>query len=208
MVSTKEGTSLLPISASVKNVRVIREGKSSLNRVFCWLHALTLAVLVCWLSVLTLQSWRPGAKAVLPEEVIRQLMTSQEVRDPELINQTTNFHFQIRGRRQLTTLEGDIMVRNSNTGEPTALDAHLADPNRLWPSGVVEYKFYDTFPAANKEIVLRGMRYISSKASCITFREATESTIDFVLIRDGLQCNSELGRTGGQQLLNLNRWII
>ena len=97
------------------------------------------------------------------------------------------------------------MVRNGNAGDPNALDAHLADPNRLWPSGVMEYKFYDTFPAANKVIVLRGMRYISTKATCITFREATESTIDYVLIRDGLKCNSELGRTGGEQILNLNR---
>ena len=105
----------------------------------------------------------------------------------------------------MTTLEGDIVVRNGNPGDPNALDAHLADPNRLWPSGVLEYKFYDTFPAVNKEIVLRGMRYISTKATCIIFREATESTIDYVLIRDGLKCNSELGRTGGEQILNLNR---
>ena len=106
----------------------------------------------------------------------------------------------------MTTVEGDIVVRNGNPGDPTTLDAHLADPNRLWPSGVIEYTFYDTFPPANKEIVLRGMSYISSKATCITFREATKSTIDYVLIRDGLKCNSELGRTGGEQILNLNRW--
>ena len=102
-------------------------------------------------------------------------------------------------------VEGDIVVRQGDLGGSSALDAPLANPDRLWPSGMVEYKFYDTFPAANKEIVLRGMRYISTKATCIIFREATESTIDYVLIRDGLKCNSELGRTGGQQLLNLNR---
>ena len=85
------------------------------------------------------------------------------------------------------------------------MDAHLANPDRLWPSGVVEYKFYHTFPNASKEIVLRAMEYIASKASCITFREAGELTDDYVLIRDGLHCNSELGRTGGVQKLNLNR---
>ena len=108
----------------------------------------------------------------------------------------------------MTTIEGDILVRASSApgGDQTALEAHIADPNRLWPSGVVEYKFYDTFPAASKKIVLRAMEYITSKVSCITFREATESADDYVLIRDGLQCNSELGRTGGEQKLNLNRY--
>ena len=106
----------------------------------------------------------------------------------------------------MTTIEGDIIVRETTlVGDQTALDAHLADPNRLWPSGVVEFKFFDTFPAASKEIVLRAMAYITSKVPCITFREATELVDNYVLIQDGLQCNSELGRTGGVQRLNLNR---
>ena len=104
-----------------------------------------------------------------------------------------------------STIEGDIIVRDSTLADPTALDAHLADPDRLWPSGVVEYKFYDTFPNASKAIVLRAMEYITSKVSCITFREAAELADNYVLIQDGLQCNSELGRTGGVQKLNLNR---
>ena len=51
---------------------------------------------------------------------------------------------------------------------------------------MVEFKFYDTFPAASKKIVLRAMEYISSKVSCITFREATEMTADYILIWDGV----------------------
>ena len=44
---------------------------------------------------------------------------------------------------------------------------------------------------------------LPSKASCITFYEATEDTVDYVLIRDGSDiCNSELGRTGGKQEIN------
>ena len=109
----------------------------------------------------------------------------------------------------MSTIEGDIVVRDSTAGDQAtleaALDAALADPDRLWPSGVVEFKFYDTFPPANKRIVLRSMGYITSKVSCITFREAGELTDDYVLIRDGLHCSSELGRTGGVQKLNLNR---
>ena len=59
------------------------------------------------------------------------------------------------------------------------MDAHLANPDRLWPSGVVEYKFYNTFPNASKEIVLRAMEYITSKASCITFMKATEPSENY-----------------------------
>ena len=81
----------------------------------------------------------------------------------------------------------------------------MVDPDRLWPSGVVEFRFYDTFPNSSKKIMLRAMEYITSKATCITFREAGELTDNYVLIQDGLHCNSELGRTGGVQKLNLNR---
>ena len=97
------------------------------------------------------------------------------------------------------------MVRDSSLVDLTALDAHIANPDRLWPSGVVEFKFFDTFPNSSRQIVLRAMAYITSKVPCITFREATELANNYVLIQDGLQCNSELGRTGGIQRLNLNR---
>ena len=63
-------------------------------------------------------------------------------------------------------------------------------------------KFYHTFPGPNRVIVRRAMDYITSKASCITFQEATEDTVDYVLIRDGADmCNSQLGRTGGKQVM-------
>ena len=46
------------------------------------------------------------------------------------------------------TLEGDIVRRN--TSDPTLANAHLAHPKMLWPGGVVEYKFYWTFPRCLK----------------------------------------------------------
>jgi len=132
---------------------------------------------------------------------------------------------EIREGRQLvtssgeTTIEGDIVIRDSELTDPLLLDAHLANPDRLWPSGVVEYRFYKTFPASSRKAVKRAMRYISSKVPCIIFQEATPSTVDYVLLRDGVKCKSliitlfisgvkcksELGRTGGQQVLHLNR---
>ena len=97
------------------------------------------------------------------------------------------------------------MVRNPGQD---ALDAYLADPDRLWPSGLVEYKFYKSFPASSQRTVKRAMAYITTRVPCITFEEATSSTVDYVLFRDGIKCNSELGRTGGEQVINLNRYMI
>ena len=42
--------------------------------------------------------------------------------------------------------ERDILVGSSDLSNPSTLNAHLANPDKLWPSGVVEYKFYKTFP--------------------------------------------------------------
>ena len=75
---------------------------------------------------------------------------------------------------------------------------------------MVEYKFYKTFPEQNKRIVLQAMTYITTKLSvaedCITFRPAEDSAEDYVLIRDGVNvCNSEVGRVGGEQVINLSR---
>merc|ERR1712110_960879 len=107
----------------------------------------------------------------------------------------------VRGRRQLGSgpriIEDEIVVRpsGSTAGSDTAQDAPLANPDRLWPSGVLEFKFYHTFPVENRRIVKEAMTYIRTKVSasgdCITFQEATDSTEDYVLIRDGVNvCNS------------------
>ena len=49
------------------------------------------------------------------------------------------------------SIEGDIVVRNGRTPD-LSFDAPLADPNRLWPGGVVHYKFYTTFPRCSDYI--------------------------------------------------------
>ena len=49
------------------------------------------------------------------------------------------------------SIEGDIVVRTRETPD-LSFDAPLADPNRLWPGGVVHYKFYTTFPRCSHNI--------------------------------------------------------
>ena len=107
---------------------------------------------------------------------------------------------------ETATVEGDIIVRDRSSGNSSNLDAPLADPDRLWPGGVVEYRFYRTFPTAHKTIVLKAMEYITSKVPCITFQPAIESTRDYVLILDHVDsCSSDLGRVGGEQVIYLNK---
>ena len=86
------------------------------------------------------------------------------------------------------------------------MEAPLANPEKLWPSGVVKYKFHEDFPPANKKKMLRAMDYITSKVSCIKFREVPgDPGEDFVVIRDRAGvCKSRLGRVGGEQELSLN----
>ena len=59
--------------------------------------------------------------------------------------------FQERKGRQLPVetqerYEGDILLGSSDLTNPDTMNAHLANPDILWPSGVVEYQFYRTFP--------------------------------------------------------------
>ena len=97
------------------------------------------------------------------------------------------------------------MVRHSGSpGSDTAQDPPLANPDRLWPSGGVKYKFYHTVPVENRKIVQEAMTKSTTKVSedCIRFQEATDSTEDYILILDGVNvCNRELERTGGEQVI-------
>ena len=70
-----------------------------------------------------------------------------------------------------TFIEGDIIARDFDLGNPTSLDAFLANPDRKWPSGTVEYRFYHTFPTANREIVRRAMDYITNAGKNWPHRE-------------------------------------
>ena len=69
---------------------------------------------------------------------------------------------------------------------------------------MVDYHFYRTFPAEKRAIVMQAMEYITNN-SCIRFQPKISSTVDYVNINYGADCNSDVGRVGGIQTLNLNR---
>ena len=118
--------------------------------------------------------------------------------------------------------EGDILVGSSDLSNPSTLSAHLANPDKLWPSGVVEYKFYKTFPrflyeayflhsltftfifyqffcSNQREKMREAMDLITNRVPCITFELATPESVNFVTIVNGADCSSDLGMKGGEQ---------
>eukprot|EP00092_Neocalanus_flemingeri_P058471 GFUD01069681.1.p1 GENE.GFUD01069681.1~~GFUD01069681.1.p1 ORF type:complete len:438 (+),score=56.84 GFUD01069681.1:49-1362(+) len=116
-------------------------------------------------------------------------------------------------------IEGDILIRKETdlaSNQDMSGGVRLADPDRLWPGGYVNYKFDRTFQNRNsKKQVTNMMTYIESKFDgCITFENIESSNRemqDFVLITadgggkgSGTKCFSDLGRLGGKQILNLD----
>ena len=210
----KEERDRLPTAVS-SSARVSESSRSP-KQTFKWLHLAVLVLIFAWLALLSVLTVR-NRQNMMPQD----FEGFQEVRkfSSEIwADESGHFWYfwtQVRDRRQLdsdqkSTLEGDIIVRHPNVGNLTSsLDAPLADPNRLWPRGMVEYRFYGTFPMQNRRKVLQSMEYITSKVPCITFHPKNESAIDFVTIYDGAtSCSSELGRVGGDQALHLNRWTL
>merc|ERR1712062_555663 len=117
----KEELSLFP--SSVKSLPGVREGNVPIKRSFHWLLIATLALMFGWLVLVSVRSYQP----VLSEETVRSLMRGQEVRDGR----------QLASSSQTTTIKGDIIVRDQSPGNRAGLSAPLADPDRLWPGGVV-----------------------------------------------------------------------
>merc|ERR1712004_706634 len=90
-------------------------------------------------------------------------------------------HSKVNDRLILTILrfqysswsKGDILVRNAEGCGQSCGDTPLANPDLLWPSGIVEFRFYKTFPKKHAIEMKKAMRYITNRTSCVTFEPAT-----------------------------------
>eukprot|EP00179_Madagascaria_erythrocladioides_P000620 CAMPEP_0198309294 /NCGR_PEP_ID=MMETSP1450-20131203/1722_1 /TAXON_ID=753684 ORGANISM="Madagascaria erythrocladiodes, Strain CCMP3234" /NCGR_SAMPLE_ID=MMETSP1450 /ASSEMBLY_ACC=CAM_ASM_001115 /LENGTH=357 /DNA_ID=CAMNT_0044012045 /DNA_START=19 /DNA_END=1092 /DNA_ORIENTATION=+ len=72
-----------------------------------------------------------------------------------------------------------------------------------WPDGVVYFKFANAVPADERDLITQAMEAIS-ESSCITFQERTNQP-DFIRFINNLPgCQSEIGRVGGRQTINLD----
>ena len=78
-----------------------------------------------------------------------------------------------------------------------------AIPNdaQRWPGGVIYYEI-DQSLSAHRDVITAAMNHISSK-TCIRFSPATSGTRDYIHFFLGQGCYSNVGRTGGRQMLSL-----
>ena len=70
----------------------------------------------------------------------------------------------------------------NNLTDPSLAEAHLANPDRLWPLGLVEYKFYRTFPPKHQTMVRKAMDYITERTPCVNFVQGNSDSINYVTI--------------------------
>ena len=99
-------------------------------------------------------------------------------------------------------IEGDIIV-------PDDFYTRGALATNLWPGGVVPYRFDDNVDDAERALMLADMALWEAAAAVDFHPRSGES--DFVHIRDsGGDANpvssSQVGRQGGQQIININGW--
>ena len=110
--------------------------------------------------------------------------------------------------KQICYHQGDILVRPEDQLDPGFARAHLANPNRLWPSKTVAYKFWRTFPQGKikarglifttpihflfntslldlRNRTRRAMDYITNLFPCITFIPAEVESPNYVTIYPG-----------------------
>ncbi|RWS01917.1 Zinc metalloproteinase nas-15-like protein, partial [Dinothrombium tinctorium] len=95
-------------------------------------------------------------------------------------------------------VEGDIILRK----HPWIRNIKKASQ---WPKGIVPYKFrsLDELEEEDIEEITSAMEYIEEN-SCVRFVKKQPHHKDFVIIKLGTGCNSEVGKQGGAQELVLD----
>ena len=97
-----------------------------------------------------------------------------------------------------------LRVEEVEEEDPSYSHGHLANVSRLWPSGIVEYKWYHTFPKGDRRKLSNAMTYITENVPCVTFRPANDQSPNYVTIYPRTECSSQRGMRGGNQALILN----
>ena len=103
-----------------------------------WILSITFALIISWNILLTPQNLRRTHQHEF-SQLVETLLAREnnEVKDVLFLQMFYVCFKERRGRRiQETLMEGDIVVRNRDPGYPSILNAHLSDPDRLWPNGI------------------------------------------------------------------------
>ena len=118
---------------------VLRDASASKKRHF-WILGLTFALIISWNILLTLHSLRTTHQHEF-SQLVETLLAREnsEVEDVLFLQMLYVCFKERKGRRiQETLIEGDILVRNQDPGDPYSLNAHLTDPDRLWPNDIAQ----------------------------------------------------------------------
>ena len=99
-------------------------------------------------------------------------------------------------------IEGDILVRLPAPG--VLGPAATFRPTDFWPSGVVPYVFDSNVSSANRTRATDAMAEWEAVAN-VNFRPRNGEG-DYVHIQDSDANNSEVGRAGGKQIINITSW--
>jgi Astacin (Peptidase family M12A) len=99
---------------------------------------------------------------------------------------------------------GDILM--PTTVKPPSKSAFSPDPNAYWPNGTVPYEFDANVTAANQSAMLTAMAQWQNVAN-VHFVPRNGQT-DYVHIQNSTGNNSQVGRVGGEQIINIYNWDL
>jgi hypothetical protein len=99
-------------------------------------------------------------------------------------------------------VEGDILVRLPKPGEIEP--ASTFKTTEFWPNGIVPYEFDANVSAANRTIALNAMAVWEAVAN-VNWRPRSGDA-NYVHIQVSDANNSEVGRVGGEQIINYVSW--
>jgi len=101
--------------------------------------------------------------------------------------------------------EGDMILTPEQKAAKRSRVA-TEEPNARWPNGLVYYKFDPSLKGLEAN-VLKAMAHVTSSTGgkCITFAPAPPAQKNYINIKDGGGCSSQVGMVGGVQDVNLNK---
>ena len=133
-------------------------------------------------------------------------------------SRTVNLTYEIRDG--LAIYQGDIVLgrhdqlrrvesrRRSCSGDVCSVQSPLISiegENYLWPGGVIPFEIEPAFPAVERAEILAGIQLVDNTTNLLLKPRSGED--DFIrFMRSPDRCDSDVGRQGGQQTINIIQW--
>ncbi len=128
---------------------------------------------------------------------LNQLHGRAEIATPDRTIEAQNYEDIPEGYH---LVEGDIIM----PGAPDDPAPRFATEPNLWPNGIVYYAFDGAVTTENRNRMIAAMAEWEAVAD-IDFRPRT-SQADYIYIQNSSGNNSQLGKVGGRQIINIYNW--